>query len=153
MKTILVTTFFLCLFYICTAQETDKATNMTTPMLGLRTTVYKVQDLTKAKEWYITAFQTQPYFDEPFYVGFNISGYELGLLPEEKPVADKTDNTISYWGVKDIHKEYKRIIELGAREHEKPTNYGEELMIASVKDPWGNVVGLIYNPHFTLKNE
>ena len=44
-------------------------------MLGLRTTIYKVDDLAKAKEWYAKAFETQPYFDEPFYVGFNIQGY------------------------------------------------------------------------------
>ena len=53
-------------------------------MLGLRTTIYKVSDLLKAKSWYAKAFETQPYFDEPFYVGFNIGGYELGLLPEEE---------------------------------------------------------------------
>ena len=126
---------------------------MNTPMLGLRTTAYKVPDLTKAKEWYAAAFQTEPYFDEPFYVGFNIAGYELGLLPEEEPVINKTDNTFSYWGVEDIDKEYNRLIELGAREHEKPTNVGGDLMVASVLDPWGNVVGIIYNPDFKLKDD
>ena len=116
--------------------------------LGLRTTIYKVGDVVKAKEWYSKAFLTQPYFDESFYVGFSIKGYELGLLPAEDN--GKQDNMITYWGVEDIHVEYDRLISLGAEEHEVPTNYGGELMVASVHDPWGNVIGIIYNPDFRL---
>jgi len=46
---------------------------------GLGTVVYPVADLSRAKAWYSTAFQQPPYFDQPFYVGFNISGYELRI--------------------------------------------------------------------------
>ena len=120
------------------------------PMLGLRTVVYKVSDLEKAKLWYAAAFQTEPYFDESYYVGFNIGGYELGLLPEEIPQSEKSDSVVAYWGVNEINKEYNRLIELGATENEKPTNVGGDLMVASVKDPWGNTIGLIYNPEFKL---
>ncbi|MFD2562800.1 VOC family protein [Aquimarina rubra] len=120
-------------------------------MLGLRTTIYKVSDLEKAKEWYAKAFDTKQYFDEPFYVGFNICGYELGLLPEDGILKDKADSVLSYWGVDDIHKTYQKLIELGAKEHEKPTNVGGELMVASVKDPWNNIIGIIYNPHFKIE--
>ena len=95
-------------------------------------------------------FRTEPYFDEPFYVGFNIGGYELGLLPEENPTTDKTDTVLSYWGVEKIEEEYKRLLSLGATEHEVPKNVGGELMVATVKDPWGNLVGIIYNPYFKL---
>lgn len=119
-------------------------------MLGLRTTIYKVANLHEAKEWYAKAFQQKPYFDEPFYVGFNIAGYELGLLPEENPTTDKPDTVLSYWGVEKIEEEYQRLIALGATEHEKPNSVGGELMVATVKDPWGNIVGLIYNPYFKL---
>ena len=117
-------------------------------ILGLRTTCYKVADLEKAKLWYSKAFGTEPYFDEVFYVGFNIGGYELGLLTEEDPTTDKAEGVMSYWGVDDIQNVYNHLIELGATEHEKPTNVGGELMVASVKDPWGNIVGFIYNPEF-----
>jgi len=120
-------------------------------MLGLRTTIYKVGDIQKAVEWYSKAFDTTPYFNEPFYVGFNISGYELGLQPEENPANNKTDNVISYWGVEDIRQAYNRLVTLGATEHEKPYDVGEGIMTATVKDPFGNVIGLIYNPHFQLK--
>lgn len=121
------------------------------PFLGLRTTIYKVANLDKAKEWYAKAFATPPYFEETFYVGFNILGYELGLLPEESPTTEKPESVLTYWGVNDIEKEYNRLLELGAKENEKPTNVGGELMVASVKDPWGNVIGLIYNPAFKLE--
>jgi lactoylglutathione lyase len=120
-------------------------------ILGLRTTIYMVGDLKKATAWYSNAFQTQPYFDEPFYVGFNIGGFELGLLPEENPSTNKTDSVLSYWGVNDIEKEFRHFVNSGAKEHEKPTNVGDELIVASVKDPWGNIIGLIYNPDFKLK--
>ncbi len=116
-------------------------------MLGLRTTIYKVEDLAKAKEWYSRAFNTPPYFDEPYYVGFNIQGYELGLQPGE---SIKGDSVLSYWGVENIQEAYDRLINIGATAHEKPMNVGGELMVCSVKDPWQNIIGLIYNPYFKL---
>ncbi|RXQ91483.1 VOC family protein [Ancylomarina salipaludis] len=119
-------------------------------ILGLRTVVYKVENLLKAKDWYSKVFETQPYFDEPFYVGFNIGGYELGLLPEDKGEATKGEGVIAYWGVNDINMVYTNMLESGAKEHEKPTNVGGELMVASVYDLWGNIIGLIYNPEFKL---
>lgn len=119
--------------------------------LGLRTTIYKVADLNAAKVWYAQAFETEAYFDEPFYVGFNIGGYELGLLPEESPTTDKAESVLTYWGVEEITKEYNRLLALGASSHEAPNNVGGDLMVATVKDPWGNLVGLIYNPHFKLQ--
>jgi len=119
-------------------------------MLGLRTTIYKVGDLQKAKAWYTQAFETAPYFDQPFYVGFNIGGYELGLQPEENPTTDKPESVVTYWGVEDIQQTYDRLIRIGAVENEKPYNVGGELMTATVKDPFGNVIGLIYNPHFKV---
>ena len=118
-------------------------------MLGLRTTIYKVSDLAKAKEWYTRAFGVKPYFDEPFYVGFNVGGYELGLIPEGGP-SSTADNVLSYWGVQEIQKSYDDLIAVGATEHEKPTNVGGEIVTATVRDPWGNVIGLIFNPEFKL---
>ncbi|MBN2664131.1 MAG: hypothetical protein JXR68_10820 [Bacteroidales bacterium] len=118
--------------------------------LGLRTVVYFVPNLKEAKKWYSKIFETAPYFDEAYYVGFNIAGYELGLLPEEKPITDKTNSVVTYWGVEDINFSYDFMLKNGAIEVEKPTNVGGELMTASVKDPWGNEIGIIYNPHFKV---
>lgn len=116
--------------------------------LGLRTTIYKVSDIVKAKAWYSKAFEVEPYFDEPFYVGFNIAGYELGLQPEEEPHSNKTGSVVTFWGVNDIHEQYAKLLALGARENEAPYNVGGELVTATVKDPFGNLIGLIYNPYF-----
>ena len=116
-------------------------------MLGLRTTIYRVSNLSEAKAWYVKAFKTESYFDEPFYVGFNIQGYELGLQPGDSA---KGDNVLSYWGVENIQEAYDRLLSLGATEHEKPMNVGGELMVCSVKDHWQNIIGLIYNPYFKL---
>ena len=123
---------------------------MKTSILGLRTVIYKVSDLNASKAWYAKIFQTDPYFDEPFYVGFSIGGYELGLQPENVSVTEKSESVLTYWGVSNIHFEYERMLALGAFEHEKPMNVGGEIIVASVKDPWGNIIGLIYNPEFRL---
>lgn len=122
---------------------------MKSKILGLRTTIYKVSDIEKAKEWYTKAFETKPYFDESFYVGFNIGGYELGLQPEEQLIL-KSDAVVSYWGVDNIETEFDRFIQLGAISHEKPQNVGGKIIVATLRDPWNNIIGLIYNPEFTL---
>lgn len=119
-------------------------------ILGLRTTIYKVGNIDNAKEWYSKAFGVKPYFNEPFYVGFNIGGYELGLQPEEQIGVEKGDSVISYWGVNNVDEAYTHLLQLGATEHEKPQNVGGEIVVATVKDPWENIIGFIYNPEFKL---
>ncbi len=116
--------------------------------LGLRTAIYSVADINKGKEWYKKVLQIDPYFDEPFYVGFNVGGFELGLQPHEATNSKKGDNIRTYWGVDDAQKSYDRLLELGAKSHEAPTEVGGGIVVAAVKDPWGNVFGVIYNPHF-----
>jgi predicted enzyme related to lactoylglutathione lyase len=120
---------------------------MKSAFLGLRTLGYIVHDLAAAKAWYIQAFGVDPYFDEPFYVGFNIGGYELGLMPAEGQI-QTGNNSYTYWGVDDIHATYDRLLALGATEREAPMNVGGELMVATVFDPWSNIIGMIYNPYF-----
>lgn len=117
-------------------------------ILGLRTVVYKVPDLNEAKIWYTKAFSIEPYFDEPFYVGYNIGGYELGLLPIEDEKNIFGNSVVSYWGVEDVAESLRHMVSCGARIHEEPHDVG--VTVASVKDPWGNIIGLIYNPHFKL---
>ncbi|WP_316768400.1 VOC family protein [Pedobacter frigiditerrae] len=115
---------------------------------GLRTIVYHVSDLTKAKEWYKTVFEIAPYFDEPFYVGYNIGGFELGLDPDASGYTSG-NASITYWGVDDIEACFKRFEALGIQIHEAPKNVGGAIWVASIYDPFGNVIGLIENPEFT----
>ncbi len=115
---------------------------------GLRTTIYKVDNMAKAKEWYTAVFATTPYFDQPFYVGYNIGGYELGLQPEEISGDLKSANVLTYWGVADVQATYDELLHNGATPFEEPMDVGDGIIVAAVKDPWGNAVGVIYNPHF-----
>jgi predicted enzyme related to lactoylglutathione lyase len=121
--------------------------------LGLRTCIYRVTDLEAAKTWYTKILDIPPYFDEPFYVGYEVSGYELGLMPfeGENTEGSSLDNINIYWGVEDIHVSYQRLLDLGATTDEAPNNVGGEMMVATLKDPWGNIFGIIYNPYFQLK--
>lgn len=115
--------------------------------LGLRTVIYHAPDLGAAKAWYTTAFGVAPYFDQPFYVGFEVGGFELGLDPDVKGVS-VGNNAVAYWGVADIDATYQRLLDLGGRSHSPVKDVGDDIKVAAVADPFGNVIGLIHNPHF-----
>ena len=118
--------------------------------LGLRTAIYHVDDLTKAKDWYTSILGFGPYFDEPFYVGFNVAGYELGLQPGGSDAAGKAEGVVAYWGVENAEAAFKRLLELGATNHEAVQDVGGGIKVATVKDLFGNVFGIIENPDFKL---
>ena len=118
--------------------------------LGLRTVIYHVSDLAKAKAWYAAAFGVAPYFDEPFYVGFEIGGFELGLHPDLSGVIFG-NNAVAYWGVPDIDKAHAHMLESGAARRDAIKDVGDGIKVAAVADPFGNVIGLIENPHFKIK--
>lgn len=119
---------------------------------GLRTVVYHVTDIDQAKEWYRKILGIDPYFDEPFYVGFNVGGYELGLDPDMEGIT-MGNNEVAYWGVKDAMATYQRIQELDAKAHSGPRDVGGGIIVATVTDPFGNLFGIIENPHFKMKRE
>jgi len=118
--------------------------------LGLRTAIYHVDDLDKAKAWYSTVLGVPPYFNQPFYVGFNVAGYELGLHPGGAAGDDKAEGVVTYWGVDDAAAAFGRLLELGATSHEEVNDVGEGIKVASAKDPFGNLFGIIENPNFKL---
>jgi predicted enzyme related to lactoylglutathione lyase len=119
-------------------------------LLGLRTVIYHVGDLGQAKEWYAQVTGCAPYFDEPFYVGFNVSGYELGLDPEAVAAVSKGGGVSAYWGVEDACAAYGRLLEFGAKPHAGVQDVGGGILVATVSDPWGNIFGVIENPHFKV---
>ncbi|HTV57737.1 MAG TPA: VOC family protein [Verrucomicrobiae bacterium] len=116
--------------------------------LGLRTGKYSARDLGKAKEWYSKILGQEPYFDQPFYVGFNVGGYELGITPDGKASPDRAEAGIAYWGVADAHAAYKRLLNAGATPFEEVQDVGDGILVGAVHDPFGNVLGVIQNPHF-----
>ncbi|MGC1386283.1 MAG: VOC family protein [Candidatus Acidiferrales bacterium] len=117
--------------------------------LGLRTVKYDVPDIAKAKAWYTKVFGIEPYYDRPeYYVGYNIGGYELGLTPAPKAGAKREAAGVAYWGVDDAHAAYKRLLELGATPVSDVQDVGGGILVAEVRDPFGNLIGVIYNPLF-----
>lgn len=115
---------------------------------GLRTVVYNAPDLDKAKAWYSEALGVEPYLDEPFYVGFNVGGYELALDPDGQKARPDGAGVTAYWGVDDVQAEHDRLLAMGARTHQPVQDVGGGIQVAAVLDPFGNLVGLIHNPHF-----
>jgi predicted enzyme related to lactoylglutathione lyase len=114
---------------------------------GLRTVIYHVTDLAKAKAWYSQVLEQEPYFDQPFYVGYSVGGFELGLVPDGKSGAG---GTVAYWGVADAAAAVARLEELGAAIVEPLTDVGEGIRVATVADPFGNSFGVIENPNFSV---
>jgi predicted enzyme related to lactoylglutathione lyase len=110
-------------------------------ILGLRTVIYHVPDLQRAKAWYSAAFGVQPHFDEPYYVGFNIGGYELGLNPDTKAVAPGPGGAVAYWGVADIDAAVAHFTKAGASLKSPVQDVGGDIRVATVADPsatsWG----------------
>ena len=124
--------------------------NMKTTLHGLRTAIYFVTDIDAAKKWYTESLGITPYFDEPFYVGFNVGGYELGLHPSDTPNNSQPNSVSVYWGVDDAYAANNALISAGATPHEVPNEVGGGIVVGAVKDPWGNALGIIYNPHFKI---
>jgi predicted enzyme related to lactoylglutathione lyase len=159
-STITLVVAFVCLFaYLAGRVDVSAATSAPryrqgaakehAMFLGLRTAKYEVADMAKAKEWYSKALGIQPYFDEPaFYVGYNVGGYDLGLVPASKVETKRAAAGVAYWGVEDAHAAYKRLIEMGATPVEEVQDVGGGMLVGEVRDPFGNILGIIYNPLF-----
>lgn len=117
-------------------------------LLGLRTVIYAAPELDKLKEWYTSLLGFAPYFEEPFYVGFNVGGYELGLDPDARI---QPGSTLTYWGVNNLQLTYDRLLSLGASPDTPIVEVGAGIQMATLKDPAGNVLGLIENAHFRVQ--
>lgn len=114
-------------------------------ILGLRTAIYPAPDLQGAKAWYEQVLGKKPYFDEPFYVGFAVGGFELGLVPDGEP---GTSGPQPLWGVADAESALATLVEHGATVIDPVTDVGGGIRVAAVMDPFGNRFGIIENPHF-----
>lgn len=118
---------------------------MATTVLGLRTVIYPSPDLDAARNWWTTLLGVDPYFDEPFYVGYNLGGYELGLLPD----GDPADGALAYWGVDDVAGAVDAALAQGATTHAPVSEVGGGIVTGSITNPMGAIVGFIFNPNFS----
>src|SRR5690348_15446302 len=125
---------------------------------GLTTVVHTATDVPAAAAWYAELLGTEPYFarpdaEHPLYVEFRIGDRqaELGIMDARFAVGGplaKPSGAITYWAVDDVHAAYARLLELGASPHEEPTERGPGFVTASVVDPFGNVLGVMFNQHY-----
>lgn len=115
---------------------------------GLKAAIYYVDDVNKAREWYNEALRAKPYYEKPFYVGYDIDGFEFGLEPGK---AVRGDSPIVYWGVENVEQEFQRLIKLGAAENKPVKVVNGDVKVASVVDPFGNVLGIVENHHIPVK--
>lgn len=121
--------------------------------LGLRTVIYPAPKLIEAKNFFTQILGIEPYFNEPFYVGYNVGGYELGLLPD----ADTKRGAVTYWGVKSVKEALALLESFGATVADPTQDVGDGIRTASVQLPASlgehgavSLFGVIENPHFSL---
>ena len=121
---------------------------------GFALVSYWADDLVAAKEWYAELLGIEPYFERPGYYEFRVGNYqhELGLIDSRyAPASSATGpgGAVLYWHVDDVAATLEKLLSMGAKEYEALTHRGEEGFItASVVDPFGNVLGIMYNPHY-----
>ena len=120
---------------------------------GLTTVSFWAADLPAAKSWYTELLGIDPYFERPGYVEFRLGDYqhELGVIDSRyAPGGPATGpaGAVVYWHVDDVTAALQRLLSLGATEHDAPTDRGEGFVTASVIDPVGNILGIMYNPHY-----
>lgn len=127
---------------------------------GLTTISYYADDMAAATQWYSEFLGIAPYFkrpeDEavvPQYVEFRLGDYqhELGLIDSRyAPGGSATGpaGAVIYWHVDDVKATLEKLLSMGATEYQAPTDRGEGFITAAVVDPFGNILGIMYNPHY-----
>jgi predicted enzyme related to lactoylglutathione lyase len=127
---------------------------------GFATISYWADDLEAAKRWYADLLGVEPYFERsgpdgrPAYAEFRIGDFqdELGLIQRDWEPAGATagpGGAIMHWHVEDIAATFEKLLSMGAKEYQPITPRGDTgFVTASVIDPFGNVLGIMYNPHY-----
>lgn len=125
---------------------------------GLTTVNLFADDVAAAVNWYTEVLGIEPYFSRevngsPAYVEFRIGDYqhELGILDSRFAQGGRSEQVggaLIYWAVDDVDGSFERLLSLGATEHQKPTEHGPGFVTASVVDPFGNVLGVMFNQHY-----
>ena len=108
---------------------------------GIRTIIYPVKDIARAKTLYSKLLGVEPYADEAYYVGFRVGDQEIGLDPN-----GHNAGMTAYWHVDDIKKSLQLLLDAGAQALQEVKDVGGGKLIASVKDVDSNIIGLIQSP-------
>jgi predicted enzyme related to lactoylglutathione lyase len=108
---------------------------------GIKTVLHPVTDLAKAKAVYTALLGVQPQADAPYYVGYEVEGQHIGLVPNGGPQGMTTP--VAYWHVPDIEAKIAEVTAAGASVNEAAHDVGGGRLVATVTDPDGNVLGLL----------
>jgi predicted enzyme related to lactoylglutathione lyase len=125
---------------------------------GLTTVSFFADDITAARSWYADLLGIEPYFvreasGTPVYVEFRVGDYqhELGIVDSRFAAGARpgtASGAVIYWHVDDVQASFERLVSLGATVHEAPVERGPGFVTASVVDPFGNILGIMYNQHY-----
>src|SRR5262245_24574830 len=120
---------------------------------GLTTVSFWAADLSAAKKWYTELLGIDPYFERPAYIEFRLGDYqhELGIIDSKyapKGTAAGAGGAVVYWHVDDVAATLEKVTAMGAKEYEPLTKRGAGFITASVVDPFGNILGIMYNQHY-----
>ncbi|TQC44906.1 VOC family protein [Rhodococcus sp. WS4] len=125
---------------------------------GLTTVNFYADDLIAAQAWYTELLGLEPYFvrsvdGTPAYIEFRIGDYqhELGIIDSRFAAPGRSrdaENTMTYWHVDDLDAGVERLLSLGATLHSKPVEHGPGFVTAAVADPFGNILGVMFNQHY-----
>ena len=137
---------------------------------GLTSVRYHTTYLERAKRWYAELLGIEPCWEQLEYAEFRVGDYQqkvvlldsryarnVGRLDStaSAPVGSqrvgaepRPEGVVVYWHVDDVPAAYDRLRSLGAKPHEAPRDFGEGFIGASVIDPFGNILGIMYNPHY-----
>ena len=127
---------------------------MTQALRGIATISLWAADHNAAVKWYRELLGTEPYFERPGYAEFRIGDYqtEVGIIDSKYAphitFPKGAAGVVVYWHVDDVQKTLKRVQSLGAKQLEAPQDRGHGFITATVVDPFGNILGIMYNPHF-----
>jgi predicted enzyme related to lactoylglutathione lyase len=125
---------------------------------GLATISFFTDDMAAAKAWYTELLGVEPYFERPVggppaYIEFRFGDYqhELGIIDRRYAPhgsAGGPAGAVVFWHVDDVPAAVERLLAMGAKEHEPITPREAGFVTASVVDPFGNIIGVMYNPHY-----
>jgi predicted enzyme related to lactoylglutathione lyase len=107
---------------------------------GVRTVIYPVDDLARAKQFFTVLTGAEPVADAPYYVQFDVAGQAVGLDPHGHRYGQA--GPVAYWHVDDVPKSLAELVEAGAEVVQEPTDVGGGMKIAVAKDADGNLIGL-----------
>ncbi len=105
---------------------------------GVKSIIYTVKDMARAKSQFRTLLGVEPYGDQPYYIGFKVGDQDIGLVPNSPE-----GGTAAFYHVDDIQQSIQSLVDSGSKVLREAKDVGGGRLVASVRDPDGNIIGLV----------